>query len=63
MLNITSKNKNTKNNIDTVEASRVNNVDVSESIKSFDANTQSDTQPSFNHGIINNNLQEWIQIF
>ena len=52
-----------KINIDTVEASRVNNVDVSESIKTFDANTQSDTQPSFNHGIINNNLQGCIQIF
>ena len=63
MLNITSKNKNTKNNIDTVEASRVNSVDVSESIKTFDANMQSDTKPSFDHGIINNNLQGRIQIF
>ena len=34
----------------------INNEDISRSIKTRDANTQSDTQPSFNHGTINNNL-------
>ena len=38
------------------EARKVDNGDVSKSIKTRDGNTQSDTEPSFNHGIINNNL-------
>ena len=38
------------------EVSEVNNADISQSIKIRDANTQSDTQTSFNHGTTNNNL-------
>ena len=38
------------------EASKVKNEDVSYSIKTRDANTKSNAQPSFNHGVINNNL-------
>ena len=38
------------------EASKVNNEDVWVSIKTRDTSTQSDTRPSFNHGIINDNF-------
>lgn len=38
------------------EASKLKNEDVSHGIKEHDANTQSGRQSSFNHGIINSNL-------
>ena len=38
------------------EASKVNNEDISQSIKTCDSNTQSDKQPSFKHGTISSIL-------
>ena len=38
------------------EARKVDNGDVSKGIKTRDSNAQSGTEPSFNHSIINNNL-------
>ena len=61
-VDLNSCNIDTVNNLDDQiipiggEASKVNNEDISQSIKSRDANTYYDTQPSFNHGTINKNL-------
>ena len=61
-VDLNSCNINTLNNLDDQiisvceEASKVNGEDISESTKTHDANTQPDTQLSFNHDIIINNL-------
>ena len=58
VFDLNSCNINNVNNLDDQiipvcgEASKVNNEDISQSIKTRDANTQSDTQTSFNHGTI-----------
>ena len=62
LVDLNSSNIDTVHNLDNPiipvckEASNVNNEDVSHSIKTRDANTQSDTRSSFNHGIDNNNI-------
>ena len=61
-VDLNSCNIDTVNNLDDQiipvcgEASKVNNEDISQRIKTCDANTQSDTQTLFNHGTIKNNL-------